>query len=114
MLSVHEQPQRFQKQVNPHKLVPGLVMTVEPGYYHEGRFGMRVENQVEIIEGDRGFLKFRTLTLAPIDLTMADLSALERREMAFLNAYHAEVRERLTDHVPVEARAFLLQATEAI
>lgn len=114
MLSVHEQPQRFQKQVNPHKLVPGLVTTVEPGYYQAGEFGMRIENQVEVVEGDRGFLKFRSLTLVPIDLSMADISSLERREIAFLNAYHAEVREKLTDKVPAEARAFLIRATEPV
>jgi Xaa-Pro aminopeptidase len=114
MLSVHEHPHRIQKRVNSHKLVPGLVMTVEPGYYREGDFGMRVENQVEVVEGDRGFLKFRTLTLVPIDLSIADVGTLEKREIAFLNAYHAEVREKLMDRVPAEAREFLVRATAAI
>ena len=89
-------------------------MTVEPGYYREGDFGMRVENQVEVVEGDRGFLKFRTLTLVPIDLSIADVGTMEKREIAFLNAYHAEVREKLMDRVPAEAREFLVRATAAI
>lgn len=110
-LSVHEQPHRFEKRVNPHKLVAGQVMTVEPGYYLEGGFGMRVENQVEIVAGMPGFLRFDSLTLVPIDLKLADLTRLSGDDIAFLNAYHARVREALVDRIGEDARGYLIEAT---
>ena len=51
-LSVHEHPHRLGKVVNQHPLEAGVIMTVEPGYYVEGEYGLRVENQVEVVAGD--------------------------------------------------------------
>lgn len=113
-LSVHEHPQRFGKVVNNYEFAPGVIMTIEPGYYREGEFGLRVENQVETVAAAPGFLRFETLTLAPIDLSLADLSALTREEVAWLDGYHARVREALSDKLSPSAQAWLERMTAAI
>jgi Xaa-Pro aminopeptidase len=113
-LSVHEHPHRFGKAVNAHGFEPGVVMTIEPGYYREGAFGLRVENQVEVVAGAAGFLRFETLTLVPIDLAMADIPALTPAEIGFLNAYHAQVRKALTGRLSPRAASFLQRSTQPI
>ena len=113
-LLVHEYPHRFARQPNLHGLAPGNIMTVEPGYYREGAFGMRIENQVEVVADGPGFCRFATITFVPIDLTMVDLDALSPAETAFLDAYHAEVRAKLEAHVRPETRSWLLEETRPI
>lgn len=113
-LSVHEHPHRFGKTVNAHGFEPGVVMTIEPGYYREGAFGLRVENQVEVVAGVAGFLRFETLTLVPIDVAMAEIEALTTAEIGFLNAYHARVRKALAGRLSPRAAAFLDRSTQPI
>jgi len=113
-LSVHEHPQRFGKVVNNYEFAPGVIMTIEPGYYREGEFGLRVENQVETVAAAPGFLRFETLTLAPIDLALANVSALTRDEVAWIDAYHARVRAALSGRLSAGAQAWLERVTGAI
>lgn len=111
-LLIHEQPQRIAKKVNPWPLVAGNIMTVEPGYYLADHYGIRIENQVEVVESRLGFCRFRSLTLVPIDLRQVDGSLLSAQEIAWLNDYHSLVRETLLPLVESEARTWLLAATE--
>lgn len=113
-LSVHEQPHRMEKIANSHPITAGLVMTVEPGYYEAGAFGMRVENQVEVVDAGRGFLRFESLTLVPIDLSLAEREQLSDAEVRFLDGYHERVRLALRDQVSAAARAYLGRATAPI
>lgn len=108
-LSVHEHPHRFGKTVNAHAFEPGVIMTVEPGYYAEAEYGLRVENQVETIAGRNGFLAFRSLTLVPIDLSFVDVEALTAAEIAWLDDYHATVRAALDGRLSERAKAYLLR-----
>lgn len=113
-LLIHEYPHRFDRKPNLHALEPGNIMTVEPGYYEQGAFGMRIENQVEVVADTSGFRCFASLTLAPIDLAMADLDALTPAEVAFLDGYHAHVRDMLMVRVRPDTRAFLLSQTRPL
>jgi Xaa-Pro aminopeptidase len=110
-LSVHEHPHRFGKAVNAHPFEAGLIMTIEPGYYKDGGFGLRIENQVEVLEGAPSFLRFETLTFVPIDMGMADVSELTRGEIAFINGYHAQVRAALTGKLSPRAERYLETST---
>ncbi|MGV8953134.1 MAG: aminopeptidase P family protein [Cypionkella sp.] len=110
-LSVHEHPHRFGKAVNNFRFEPGVIMTIEPGYYAEGDFGLRVENQVEVVAAGAGFLAFRSLTLAPIDLSFADLSQFSGAEIAWIDAYHRSVRAQLADRLSARGRAYLDRLT---
>ena len=91
----------------------------EPGYYKTGAYGIRIENLVAVkeaeIEGaDRRYLEFETLTLAPIDINCIDLDLMTEAEKAWLNAYHARVREVVEPQVDEATRAWLKDATRAI
>lgn len=94
-LSVHEQPQRFDKRINEIALKPGMVTTIEPGYYKAGEYGIRLENQVEVVETADGHFSFKTLTLVPIDLRLADIALLTPPERQWIDGYHDEVKSAL-------------------
>jgi Xaa-Pro aminopeptidase len=123
-MNVHEGPQVISPSAapDPHTAMePGMITSIEPGIYKPGRWGIRIENlvlNVPAIDGKPGefgeFLRFETLTLCPIDTRCLDLSLLQPHEKAWLNDYHARVRERLLPHVTGSAREWLELRTEAI
>lgn len=113
-LLIHEQPHRIAKKVNPWPLVAGNIITIEPGYYLAGKYGIRIENQVEIINSRPGFCRFSTLTLVPIDLSLVELHLLSEAEKQWIDDYHQQVRETLSPRVNAEARPWLFAATAPI
>lgn len=113
-LLVHEYPHRFSKLANPYGLAPGNIMTVEPGYYEAGQYGLRIENQVEVVAAMPGFCRFESLTLAPIALEAADLAALTESEIGFLDRYHARLEKTLFALVRPEALPFLQAETRPV
>lgn len=119
-LSVHEGPQRISR-ASHEPLLPGMILSNEPGYYREGSFGIRIENLIVVEEAPtlagadaREMRAFRTLTHVPIDLRLIDAEALSRDDRAWLNAYHAETLERLTPLLSDKARNWLRAATRAL
>ena len=95
-----------------------MIVSNEPGYYKTGAYGIRIENLVLVqpVEdaAEREMLGFETLTLAPIDRNLIDPSLLDQEEIAWLNAYHARVRETLTPLVDPETTRWLANATQPI
>ncbi|MDG2318746.1 MAG: aminopeptidase P family protein [Rhodospirillaceae bacterium] len=119
-LGVHEGPQRIGKAGAGPALKPGMVVSNEPGYYKAGGYGIRIENLVVVQEADapvdaeKPLLEFETITLAPIDLRLVDNTLLTGSEKAWLNAYHARVRETLKALVAEETANWLAEATQAL
>ncbi|WP_313825622.1 aminopeptidase P family protein [Leclercia sp.] len=113
-LLIHENPQRIAKKVNPWPLVAGNIITIEPGYYLADEYGIRIENQVEIVESQPGFCRFASLTLAPIDLSQVELHLLSEKDIQWLDAYHQQVRELLSPHVNSDTRPWLVAATAPV
>jgi Xaa-Pro aminopeptidase len=117
-LSVHEGPHRISKNPIAQPLLPGMIVSNEPGYYKEGAFGIRIENLVVVqpLEGDfeLDMLHFETLTLCPIDTALIEVKLLAAAERDWLNAYHARVRKVLTDFVAEETKPWLIEATKPI
>jgi Xaa-Pro aminopeptidase len=119
-LSVHEGPQNISKRQLPQVLKPGMVVSNEPGYYKAGEYGIRIENLIVVralplaAGSERQMMEFETITLAPIDLNLVEASLLTADERAWLNAYHARVREKLERLVDDETRAWLEAATRAV
>ncbi len=117
-LSVHEGPQRISKAPNAQALLPGMIVSDEPGYYKTGAYGIRIENLVVVqpadTVGERETLCFETLTLAPIDRVLIDRGLLDAAEIAWLDAYHARVRETITPLVDAGTAQWLVQATAPI
>jgi len=119
-LGVHEGPQRISKIPNRVALEPGMVISNEPGYYSEDAYGIRIENLVAVsaldpVEGgEKDLLGFETLTLAPIDRTLVVAALLTEKEAAWLDTYHARVRDSLSPILPEEVQAWLVDATQPI
>ena len=117
-LSVHEGPQRISK-LGSAGLEPGMILSNEPGFYHAGHWGIRIENLVvvekkEIAGAEREMLGFETITLAPIDLALIEPKLLDAEEIAWLNVYHARVRGQLSPLVEAGVRRWLQAATRRI
>ena len=117
-LNVHEGPQviAYQAAAAPHTAMqPGMITSIEPGTYRPGRWGVRIENLVlnrEAGSSEFGtFLKFETLTLCPIDSRCLEPSLLSREELAWFDAYHQQVRERLSPLLAGAALEWLLART---
>jgi Xaa-Pro aminopeptidase len=115
-LGVHEGPQGISRR-SKVALKPGMVVSNEPGYYKAGSYGIRIENLqtvteiVEIAGGEKKMLGFETLTLAPIDRKLIDVTMLTETEIAWLNAYHARVRETIRPLVDDVTAKWLDNAT---
>lgn len=119
-LSVHEGPQRISR-VAMQELLPGMILSNEPGYYRPGAFGIRIENLVHVTEmemiegGDRPMLGFATLTWCPIDRRLILPQMLTDEELRWLNVYHAETCERLLPLIgDAEVKSWLRKATAPI
>jgi Xaa-Pro aminopeptidase len=118
-LSVHEGPQRLSR-LGTAELEPGMILSNEPGYYLEGRYGIRLENLVlvtpleKIKGGTREMMGFETLTLVPFDRRLIEPKQLLPFELAWLNAYHAWVRREIEPILLSDDRAWLRHATAPI
>lgn len=120
-MSVHEGPQR----INPFRdglvpLVPGMVISDEPGYYEPGQYGIRIENLVYVAadkpfsKNGRTFYKFENLTLCPIDRNLIDKKLLTAAELMWLNQYHQEVRKKISPLLNSSEKKWLEKATKPI
>lgn len=118
-LAVHEGPQRIAK-TGMEKLLAGMILSNEPGYYKEGHYGIRLENLILVTPtatlpgGDIAMHGFETLTLAPFDQRLLRTDLLTREELDWLNAYHARVLAEIGPMLDGEALAWLEKATTAI
>jgi len=112
-LSVHEGPQRIATfSGGDEPLQPGMILSNEPGYYKAGEYGIRIENLVLVVEkaipgAEQPMLGFETLSFAPIDRNLVDLSLMDDRERAWLDAYHAQVLALVGPQLDGEAKAWL-------
>jgi Xaa-Pro aminopeptidase len=113
-LSVHEGPARISK-LGSAALLPGMILSNEPGYYKAGAYGIRIENLL-LVEKRKGgiekpLLGFETLTFAPVDLRLVDATLMTPDEIDWLNAYHAQVREKIGGQLDANDRNWLDRAT---
>jgi Xaa-Pro aminopeptidase len=120
-LNVHEGPQviAYQAPATPQTAMqPGMITSIEPGTYRPGQWGVRIENLVINQEAGKTefgeFLKFETLTLCPIDTRCLEVSLLTQDERDWLNAYHVEVKARLSPLLEGAPLAWLNTRTAAV
>ncbi|MBE5823784.1 MAG: aminopeptidase P family protein [Butyrivibrio sp.] len=123
ILNVHEGPQnirwRFTPGQNEAPLVPGMIVSDEPGVYIEGSHGIRIENILEVVNGSENeygkFLHFAHLTYAPIDLEAIDTRYMDNSDVKALNDYHRMVYEKVSPLIKDEAvLGWLKEATREI
>lgn len=98
-LNVHEQPIGISWKPYPDDpgLQPGMFLSNEPGYYEDGKFGIRLENIELVVPANTPynyrnlqFLTFENVTLVPIQTNLLDFSLLTNKEIEYLNNYHAK------------------------
>src|SRR5437764_8003776 len=116
-LAVHEGPQRISpvgssQSGGDEPLQAGMIISNEPGYYKTGEYGIRIENlvlvvPVEIEGAEKKVLGFETLTFAPIERRLIDLSLLTDEERTWFDDYHAKVLEIVGPQLDGEAKAWL-------
>lgn len=117
-LNVHEGPQSISPADNRTAIEEGMLTSNEPAIYREGEYGIRTENLIlcytdEETEFGR-FLRFETVSLCYIDKSLIDKSLLDRHEIDWLNAYHAEVFDKLSPHLSDGERIWLKEKTTEI
>jgi len=123
-LGVHEPPHRI---ISPQAfvgggdepLLPGMIVSNEPGYYKPGEYGMRLENLMLVVERDIGgaeekMLGFETLTFAPIDRSLIAIEQLAPEERTWIDAYHAEVARIAAPQLQREAKRWLIDVTRPL
>ncbi len=122
-LGVHEGPQRIASapgaQGTDEVLLPGMVLSNEPGFYKPGAYGIRIENLVIVVEDSRDgdeqpMLAFETITMAPIDKRLVEPTLLSPAEIDWVDSYHARVRDALEPQLHGAARDWLLAATSPL
>lgn len=117
-LGVHEGPQNFSMNPSSHPIVPGMVVTDEPGVYREGVHGVRIEDTLICtphLENEFGtFYKFENVTLVPYERDAIVKEMLTQEEVDGINAYHARVYRTLAPHLAGEDLKWLERATKAV
>ena len=95
-----------------------MITTIEPGVYIEGSHGIRIENEVICREGVKNeygqFMYFEPVTFAPIDLDGINPELMDKKEIKWLNEYHAQVFEKLSPYLTEEETEWLKEYTRAI
>ncbi len=117
---MHEGPQRIAKAWNATPLLPGMIVSNEPGFYKEGAYGIRIENlqyvtpPEEIEGGDRSMLGFECLTFAPLARDLIDPKLLSAEERDWVDDYHQRVLVEIGDLVDGDASTWLHAACAAL
>ncbi|EQB93311.1 aminopeptidase P family protein [Elizabethkingia anophelis] len=112
-MNVHEGPQSIRKDLNPQELLPGMVLSNEPGYYVVNQYGIRHENLIAVREAEKTewntFYEFETLTLCPFfkDTIVKDI--LSADEIQWLNSYHKTCEEKLAPHLEGDVKNWFLE-----
>ncbi|HFK5574300.1 aminopeptidase P family protein [Elizabethkingia anophelis] len=112
-MNVHEGPQSIRKDLNPQELLPGMVLSNEPGYYVVNQYGIRHENLIAVREAEKTewntFYEFETLTLCPFFKDIIVKEILSADEIQWLNSYHKTCEEKLAPHLEGEVKNWFLE-----
>ncbi len=123
ILNVHEGPNGFRYKIVPERndsaqFEAGMITTDEPGVYLENEYGIRIENELICVKGEKNeygqFMEFENITYCPIDLDGIDPEELSRREKKQLNDYHKMVYEKVSPFLTDEEREWLKIYTREI
>ncbi len=107
-LNVHEGPQSISK-FNHIPLEEGMILSNEPGFYKEGKFGIRIENLIFIKRKNKK-LFFENLTLAPIDKDLINFDLLNKKEKDYLFKYHLSVYSKISRYLNQDEKRWLIKS----
>ena len=103
--NVHEGPQSISKK-NKIKILEGMILSNEPGYYKKGEFGIRIENLL-YVKKEKKRIFFENLTLAPIEKDLIDFNQLNSKEKKYLFKYHLDVYSKLSEYLNKKEKKWL-------
>ena len=107
-LGVHEGPQSISKSFSDFELKPGMILSNEPGYYEDKKFGIRTENLVLVKKSDKNrFLEFETLSLCPYETRLIDKNLLEKNQIRWINNYHCKLYKKISPYLSNEEKSWL-------
>ena len=117
-MNVHEGPQNIRKDMNHQELLPGMVVSNEPGFYKENHYGIRHENLIAVQEAETTdfgtFYTFETLTICPFDKNVIATELLTEPEKDWLNNYHAWCKEKLENDLEGEVKDWFLEMVKPL
>jgi Xaa-Pro aminopeptidase len=112
-LNVHEGPQELSP-FNNHKILPGMIVSNEPGFYKENDFGIRIENLIYCKRTYNNHAKFSNLTMVPIDKDCINKKLLNKNEINWINNYHQKIFDTLKPFMNSTEIKLLTKACSAI
>ncbi len=104
-LNVHEGPQAISK-FNNVKILPGMILSNEPGYYEKNKFGIRIENLV-YVKKNKKKIAFKNLTMAPIDIDLVNFKMLTKEEKKYMHNYHTNVYAKTSKFLSYNEKKWL-------
>jgi len=104
-LNVHEGPQSISK-YNTIKIEKGMILSNEPGFYKKNDFGIRIENLLYVDQKNDN-LRFKNLTLAPIDKDLINYALLDKVELDYLFRYHLSIYAEFSKHLNKKEKKWL-------
>ena len=121
LLNVHEGPNSFRWQYRPgfdNPFEAGMITTDEPGIYLQDQYGIRTENELICVKGEKNqygqFMGFENITYVPIDLDGIDKQYLNAEDVKQLNDYHKMVYEKISPYMTPEENEWLKEYTREI
>ena len=115
-MSVHEGPQRIAKKsmFESVELMPGMILSNEPGYYKINEYGIRIENLILVKEDSINNLYFENISWCPIDKDLINKKLLDQKEIEWINKYHSKVYSYLHDSFSSKELEWLNEVTKPI
>ena len=119
VLNVHEGPNGFRLDNKESAILEeGMITTNEPGFYKAGSHGIRLENEMLCVKGEKNefgqFMELEPITIAPIDLDAINVELMKEDEKAYLNEYHKMVFDKVSPFLTTEETNWLKEYTRAI
>ena len=119
VLNVHEGPNGFRLDNKESAILEeGMITTNEPGFYKAGSHGIRLENEMLCVKGEKNefgqFMELEPITIAPIDLDAINVELMKEDEKAYLNEYHKMVFDTVSPFLTTEETNWLKEYTRAI
>ena len=93
------------------ELLPGMIISNEPGFYKEGEYGIRIENIIIVQEINGGLLNFENISWAPIDRDLIETDILNENELKWINEYHKSVFKKISHLLTPEEKLWLQKVT---
>lgn len=115
LLSVHEGPNILRRVAVDIPLDPGMIITDEPGVYIDGKFGVRIENELLTVGHGDGTRTFDTLTYVPYEREAINVDLLTEDEISWINAYYVDIRQKVAPLIDdAELKSWLMEQTEPL